>query len=86
MQADTIEQLRKDLEWHKTQEDNLVRWWSDPNKLIEPIDTTPLTDKEHWGPLREAKELPSEKRARLEKKYKMIADTKKKETEELSND
>lgn len=71
MQSATIDQLRKDLEWHKNRSNKPI--------IIEP----PLQDpvKMDWTPLREAAELPSARRERLQNKFHKIAREKEKEME-----
>jgi len=76
MQADQIESLKKDKDFYiGLYHDATNR--IDKVEVMAPLDPTPLDNLEHWKPLREAKELPSERRARLERKFKVIANAKK---------
>jgi len=76
MQADQIESLKKDKEFYIGLY-HVAMNRVDKVEVIAPLDPTPLDDLEHWKPLREAKELPSKRRARLEKKFRDIANSKK---------
>jgi len=84
LQADQITELKKDKEYWKIQYDYVLKEHGHEQTVINaPLDDTPLDDPEHWKPLREATELPSEKRSRLEKKYAEKARLKKVKEEEM---
>lgn len=63
MQVGQIEELRKDKDRITQQYERLLNR-PEPEVAIK-LDTTPADDKEHWLPLREKAELPSQKRERL---------------------
>lgn len=81
MQAEHIRELQKDKESWLNLYNDLKNLYD--NRPSEILDHTPLEDPEHWKPLREAAELPSEKRIRLEAKYREIAKEKKKKQAEM---
>lgn len=81
MQADQITELKRDKEFYRSRYDELVN-----KPVAEPIINTSFIDpnSEDWKPLREAIELPSARRERLQKKYRDIAkEAKKKEMEKV---
>lgn len=81
LQADQITELKRDKELYRRYYHELAD--KQPTEVITlppPIDP----NSEDWKPLREAIELPSARRERLQKKYRDIAkEAKKKEMEKV---
>ena len=63
-QQGVIDELRKDKEFLKKQLETTQQVREVTPEA--PLDMTPMTDGEHWKPLRDMPELPSQRRARLE--------------------
>lgn len=89
MQADQITELKKDKDFWMNHYTDLKNIYTSSKEPDLPPDETPLTDTEHWKPLRKGIELPSQRRERLqlasrERKRKALEEQKK--AMETSND
>lgn len=87
IQQGQIDELKRDKEHYRLQYEAALSRPVNADYLA-PVDPTPMNEEnaEHWKPLRELPELPSQKRARLhresvERKKKLDAERAEKERE-----